>query len=551
MMKGLSNLRIFSINRNSGLSGIHTKLLTDLHNLTEFHAKNCSLSILKEDLFFDLINLILIDISYNQITYLPSNLLKNNKMLTKLFCSHNRISELPTGIFEGLSTLRELNLAGNQLKNLSKYDFQNLLSLKTLILSQNRLTRLPEDIFLTLSNLSYLDLSNNSLSRISGKHPFGSSKHLSHLRLMYANLAVFPMINWTEYNLTDVDFRGNRFGIVKLPIYTPNHMKMNLSNCKIETIYIDDWIYGFQMPTYDISSNEIICDYDLYQFVTVLKSNIKIALKMFPNIEKTTCYTEARNSWRNVRQIRLLDNTPFVAIGNYCPTNCKCLTEHYYVKLNCSRKGLSRIPEVLVHNARIVDLSNNYINEFSNVDTVTWKNVTHLYLSNNCLTNIPDYFLPSQMTFLSLDGNRLTELPPGLISFIDISNRFKIRLSGNDWNCDCDSRFTKDWLLRNMQKIADFSNVSCRTNSSLLSFTEIVYGDFCIETANNYVSVVEWLISVIVLSIVIVIGVIVFVYVFYCRKIRRKYRNRKGNIHEIQPFISMHIIRKLWNKNNY
>ncbi|XP_067138457.1 uncharacterized protein [Centruroides vittatus] len=532
MLSGLSNLRVFFINLNR-ISEIPSGFFKKLYNLTIFFAFGSSLSSLEEDIFSDLINLKTVYLNLNQIEYLPPNLLSNNKLMTNFSCSYNKISTIPTGIFRGLSELRMLELEGNRLENLPEEVFRSLSSLKTLKLSNNRLTFLHENIFFPLTNLMYLDLSNNNLTEIIGERPFGSSKHLNYLKLKNAGLTQWPMINWTEYDLTEVDFSNNHFETVKLPIYTPNRMVLNVSNCKIRTIYVDDWKYGFQMPYYYLSNNEITCDHKLQQFVLALKSNIEVARKIFPNIENTKCYGKERN---------LLGSTSFVVIGNYCPMNCECFAEKNHVKVNCSEMGINVIPEVLVPNTTIVDLSNNYVKDLSNVDSVTWKNVTYLRLSNNSISNISDYVLMPNLKFLWLDGNRLSELPPGLMNLIDVSSKFKIYLSGNNWTCHCHSQFTKDWLLRNRQKIADFSDVFCARNSSSLSFTEIVYNDGCREipednlasSVNDSVSnedrfdedspVFGWKIAVAVLTSLMLIGVIIVViFVYY----RRKPNNKK------------------------
>ncbi|XP_023229969.1 uncharacterized protein LOC111630150, partial [Centruroides sculpturatus] len=534
MLKGLFNLRTFYIHGNGRLSEIPLGFFKKLHNLTHFSAYRCSLSSLEEDVFSDLINLKYVDLAYNHIEHLPPNLLRNSKQLTEFYCWNNKISTLPTGIFHGLSELRELDLGINRLENLPEDVFQNLSSLQRLDLSVNRLTFLHENIFLPLTNLTLLDLSINNLTEIIGKLPFDSCKHLRTLYLIDVGLTQWPMINWTEYNLTTVVFSNNRFETVKLPIYTPNRMKINLSNCKIRTIYIDDTRYGFQMPTYNLSNNEITCDNKLQQFVSALKSNIELAKKMFPNIKKTKCYGEERN---------LLDNTSFVVIGNYCPMNCECFFEQNHVIVNCSGKGIDRIPEVLVPNATFVDLSNNYINVLSNVDCVTWRNVTHLRLSNNSISIIPDCVLLPSVKSLWLDGNRLTELPAGLMNLIDVSADFTLYLSRNNWNCDCYSQFTKGWLLRNRQKIADFSDVFCASNSSSVSFTEIVSNYRCTQipqinltfSANDsssnedcfgeVSSVFGWKIAVSVFTSLLLFGWIVFAYFVYCGK--------KGNVDEV------------------
>ncbi|XP_067123575.1 uncharacterized protein [Centruroides vittatus] len=529
MLKGLYNLRTFNINMNRELLEIPSGFFKKLHNLTNIKAQYCSISSLEEDVFSDLINLKIVHLDLNNIEHLPPNLLRNNKLLTTFSCLHNRISTLPTKIFHGLSELRELDLYGNQLENLPEDVFQNLSSLKTLDLSHNRLTFLHENIFLPLTNLTYLDLSLNNLTKLTGRYPFGSSKHLNFLKLINAGLTQWPVINWTEYNLTEVDFSMNHFETVKLPIYTPNRVKINLFYCKIKTIYLDEWTYGFEMPTYNLRNNVITCDDKLQQFVSFVKRNMAVAKEMFPNIENTKCYGENRN---------LLDITSFVTIGNYCPMNCECFAKQNDVMVNCSGKKIDRIPEVLVPNATIVDLSNNYIKDLSNVDCVTWRNVTHLRLSNNSISNISDYVLLPNLKYLWLDGNRLTQLPSSLMNLVDVSPEFKIYLSRNNWNCHCHSQFTKDWLIRNRQKIADFSDVYCGRNSSSVSFTEIVSNDGCtgipeinltssVNASFSYEdcfdevsSVSGWKIAVALLTSLLLFSWIVFAYFAYCRKKR-------------------------------
>ncbi|XP_067130993.1 leucine-rich repeat-containing G-protein coupled receptor 6-like [Centruroides vittatus] len=342
----------------------------------------------------------------NQIEHLPPNLLRNNKLLIKFSCSYNKISNLPTRIFHGLSELRWLTLQANRLENLPENIFHNLSSLQYLDLTFNNLTFLHENLFLPLTNLTYLYLSYNNLTKLTGKRPFGSSKHLRVLGLNYAGLTEWPVINWTEYNLTLVDFSNNHFNTVKLPSYTKNRVQIYLSNYKIRTIYIDEWKYGFETPTYYLGNNEITCNQELQQFVSLCKPNIKLAERMFPRIVYTKCYGEER---------KLLGNSSYAVIGNYCPIKCKCSAEQNHVIVNCSDEIIVRIPNVLHPNATIVDLSNNYIKELSNIDCVTWRYVTHLRLSNNSLSNISDYFFLPNLKYLWLDGNRLTQCFPNFL----------------------------------------------------------------------------------------------------------------------------------------
>ncbi|XP_023236943.1 leucine-rich repeat-containing protein 17-like [Centruroides sculpturatus] len=164
---------------------------------------------------------------------------------------------------------------------------------------------------------------------------------------------------------------------------------------------------------------------------------------------------------------------------------CECFRENDDLRVDCNRKEMKKIPEFLIENATVVDLSNNYIRELSTVDSRTWSKVSRLHLSNNSLLHFPDcVFLPN-VKFLSLDGNRLTELPSGLMNLIDVSAEFTVYLSRNNWSCDCHSRFTKDWLLRNKMKIADFSEISCERNSSVFSFTSIISNNQCMQISED------------------------------------------------------------------
>ncbi|XP_067123572.1 toll-like receptor 13, partial [Centruroides vittatus] len=242
---------------------------------------------------------------------------------------------------------------------------------------------------------------------------------------------------------------------------------------------------------------------------------------------------------------------PFANLTNlYLSENNFSKIIENYMMVNCSGKGIDRIPEVLVSNATIVHLSNNYINVLSNFDRVTWKNVTNLYLSNNSISNISDYFILPNLKYLWLDRNRLTELPSGLMNVIDVFMEFKIYLSRNNWTCHCHSLFTKNWLLRNRQKIPDFSDIYCRRNSSSVSFTEIVSNDGCLEIPeNNFTSSVNstctkcvcsdevnsvcgWKIAVVVLTLLMSLGVAI-VSIVYCRRKDNIQKEPKTNEDEV------------------
>ncbi|XP_023212354.1 protein toll-like [Centruroides sculpturatus] len=534
LMKGLSNLTIFSISGKSShskylfskgphnVTHLRSVLLKGLDNLTEFRASYFPSLRIEEDFFSHSMNLRKVDFSFNEFLHLPSNLLKNNKNLHIFLCRWNELSTVPNGIFDGLSKLKQISLCGNRLENIPEDTFRGLSNLEEVDLSSNRLTFLPKNTFLPTSNLRILDLSENNFSKIS----FEFNNKLERLDLKNAGLTEWPNLNWTKYNLTYVYAPFNHFETVKLPIYTPNRMEMDLDYCHIKTIYIDEWKYGFNRPSYKLVENPITCDGELLHFISTVQSNLEISLQIFPDVIYKNCHGEER---------KLLEFTQFYAIRSHCPMNCECFSENDELKVDCNGKEIEKIPEFLIENATIVDLSNNYISELSTVDYRTWGKVTRLHLSNNSLLHFPDCAFLSNVKFLWLDGNRLTELPYGLMNMIDVSAEFTVYLSRNNWTCDCLSRFTKDWLLRNKRKIADFSEISCERNSSVFSFTSIISNNQCTQIPeDNLMSTKNvsctksvcseevynfgWKIAVAVFAFLLLFSWIMFASFVYCRK---------------------------------
>ncbi|XP_023243474.1 protein toll-like [Centruroides sculpturatus] len=537
LLEGLSNLTIFSISGKSSHSeylfskGPHnvTRLrsvfLKGLDNLTEFRASYFPLLRIEEDLFSHSINLRNVVFDSNHVLHLPSNLLKNNKNLEVFDYRWNKLLTVPNGIFDKSYKLKKINLRGNGLENISEDTFQSLSNLEELDLSYNDLTFLPKNIFLSTNNLRILRLSDNNFSKIS----FDFNNKLEELYLGRAGLTEWPNLNWTKYNLTYVYAPFNHFETVKLPIYTPNRFKMILYHCHIKTIYIDEWKYGFNKPNYQLRYNPITCDRELLHFISTVQSNLQISLQIFSDLKHKKCHGEER---------KLLDFTLFYAIRSHCPMNCECFSKNDDIRVDCNGKGIKKIPEFLIENATVVDLSNNYINELSTVDYRTWGKVTRLHLSNNSLLHFPDYVFLPNIKFLWLDGNRITELSSGLMNLIDVSAEFTVYLSRNNWTCDCHSRFTKDWLLRNKRKIADFSDVLCTKNSSVFSFIRIISNNYCIQIPEDkFMSFVnvsptkgvcfdevssafKWKVAVAVFAFLLLFSWIMFASLVYCHKKR-------------------------------
>ncbi|XP_023231992.1 protein toll-like [Centruroides sculpturatus] len=497
-------LEVFSVSYNQ-IKQFPSGFFAGLQNLKHFAAINCGLTHLERGIFSDATNLTKVFLTTNQIVNLPPDLFKNSKNLEKLYIGVNKIQHLPPGIFDDLINLKHIQLTVNRLQTLPTNIFQNLSSLEVLQLGFNRLTHLPEDVFLPLINLRVLDISRSPFLRLSVKHPFGRSKHLTKISAKFSNFLAWPMINWTEHSLTFVDFSRSNFSDVTLPLHTPNRAIVNLSESNIRTIYIDTREYGSNFPTYNLKNSKIKCDCNLRQFVDFLNENLVTASQIFPNLINLECYEKKK----------LLDITTtyrMCPVTKDCPVDCKCSQDFEGILVNCSRKDMRDMPEILIENTIIVDLTHNRI---SNVNPQLWTNVTRLYLSDNSLNSIEN--LPPTFTYLSLNRNQLTRLPSSLMYRIDNWNELNILLAGNNWSCGCDSLFTKDWLTRNKHKIMDFANVSCMIGSNFSSFVQVISMDKC---KDEMIYSAGW--KTVLLCISLIVFVLVFLIILFVYTCRRK-----------------------------
>ncbi|XP_023213154.1 toll-like receptor 13 [Centruroides sculpturatus] len=509
-------LEVFSVSYNQ-IGRFPPGFFAGLRNLKHFAAINCSLMHLEIGIFSDATNLTGVFLTTNEIVNLPPDLFKNSKNLEKLYIGVNKIQDLPPGIFDDLINFQYIQLTFNRLQTLPTNVFQNLSSLEVLELGFNRLTHLPEDVFLPLINLRVLDISHSSFLRLSVKQPFGRSKHLTKISAKFSNFLAWPMINWTEHSLTSVDFSRSNFSNVTLSLHTPNRAIVDLSESNIRTIYIDTREYGSNFITYDLRNSKIICDCNLRQFVDFLNVNLLTASKIFPNLTNLECYEEKK---------KLLDITTtyrMCPVTKDCPVHCECFQDFEGVLVNCSRKDMRDMPEILIENATVVDLTHNKI---SNVDPLLCRNVTHLYLSDNSLTSIDN--LPPTLTYLSLNRNQLTRLPSSLMYRIDKWNELKILLAGNNWSCGCDSLFTKDWLIRNKHKILDFANVSCMSGSDLSSFVQVISTDKCKEEVIYFAS---WKTALVCISLIVFVLVLLIVLIVNVRRLKRTINNSENELH--------------------
>ncbi|TKS76764.1 Leucine-rich repeat-containing protein 38 BK channel auxiliary gamma subunit LRRC38 [Collichthys lucidus] len=127
---------------------------------------------------------------------------------------------------------------------------------------------------------------------------------------------------------------------------------------------------------------------------------------------------------------------PFLALisstlltrGNNCPSSCSCPDHH---TVDCTGRGLTRVPDYIPLDVRRILLSNNWIPWIPSDFLVLYSDLVYLDLRNNSLSRLDPGTLStsSRLVFLDLGRNNLTEIPSG--TFEKSRSLIKLRLGNN------------------------------------------------------------------------------------------------------------------------
>ena len=153
----------------------------------------------------------------------------------------------------------------------------------------------------------------------------------------------------------------------------------------------------------------------------------------------------------NITVNTVLKNDMMLTIVNELDINFQWLSQPMnYV--NCSRRGLDRIPSSVPKSVQILDLSSNVISQIHKMDFEKFQELQVLWLYSNCMGNLPfshfycnvagvfenDAFsLLLNLKVLNIGGNSLTSLPeklPAKLEYLDISRSGIEQIKVSDLN---------------------------------------------------------------------------------------------------------------------
>ena len=160
-----------------------------------------------------------------------------------------------------------------------------------------------------------------------------------------------------------------------------------------------------------------------------------------------------------------------VEYSKSCSQECRCYTDRHERALiaDCSRSGLKQIPSSLPDDLDWLILFKNNITDFGkNFGELPFlHHISTLDVKQNVLMNISSDFIEliinsSKLASLDISSNKLVTLPTNIQNITSLD---KLSLSGNNFTCNCDNIWMKDWVLNKSQIIQNYKNVTCQLPS--------------------------------------------------------------------------------------
>ncbi|XP_030245588.1 protein halfway [Drosophila navojoa] len=206
----------------------------------------------------------------------------------------------------------------------------------------------------------------------------------------------------------------------------------------------------------------------------------------FVNPENSFCLYNATHKWFNSTNLVSVKQLESIKkCGTKCPVipnygNCSCNIYNMMIiqgdqsrtvcHVDCSNLGLLELPSLLPDNTFTLNISNNKISTLGDHfhTNPTYYNIVKLDADNNHISSIYEFegtkFI-EQFQRLYMRNNSLTKIPEYFLNnaLMDTGIGRRIYLAENRLQCDCNSAKTlQNWLRERSTDIPDYMDIRCR-----------------------------------------------------------------------------------------
>ena len=406
LFAGLRNLIQLTISLNNFVS-LQENIFRDLENLEYVNLRGNVLTELPGGLFHGLVQLVYLALYNNHLESLSTEQFYGLSQLITLVLYNNNLKSLPISIFKGLSQLQYLILSNNILKSPDNTTLQDSVNLRNIDFGNNQLTDVT-GLFKGLRNLEFLSLYNNSiLSLDSGV--FQDLTSLLEVNINYNLITVLPTDLFYElHGLKKLICAGNRLSTIDANIF--KNARIRLPNLLI--VFLNK-------NKFSILPSRLFRDVSTLENIVLDENKLKrLAYDMFHDLGNLTFLTLHSNELNDLDD-RLFKDT----------TELRYLTLHNN-KLKNLRKGIFN---GLIKLERLT-LSNNRLSNLDPAIFVDAVNITYMEMYNNRLTKIPNVNELTQLTFLNIRFNALTDIDD--VTFAGLAKNTELLVSQHEI-CEC------------------------------------------------------------------------------------------------------------------
>ena len=488
-------------------------------NLTEYKFHGC---------------LHMISLNSNGMIAIGSKVFHGTSGLQNIDLSQNKLRFLPTNIFKKQKELRYLNISDNLLNIIHGNLFDDLINLHFLSLASNRLYTLPKGLFVNLHELKALHIQYNFLTTLEAYTFPLESGVLAHLNVQHNPILTLPGIifrigslsyaDFSNTNITFDNFTGfiNSIDQSKLestiqlrikfqgPLIYKKHEQrtIDLSNSQIKSLILDEYTEHittvtrllFQHFAFNLANNSLECDCRITRLLGILQGSDHVK-------QDWICQYPRELEDRPLLSVKLDELYCIIDKLPKCPASCICNNRSINgnIIVDCRNRGLTEIHDDLPEGN--LELWYNY-NNITFVQLRRFLNrVIVLDVSHNQIHEIVGsvFKKTTNLEKIFVQSNLLSYLP----KTIEDLNLKTIKLSHNNFQCDCKSLWMKKWLRRNKYIVKEWNTIKCTNQESGRLFIEVNDSDFVCKEFNSVRDV-----FVLAISLAMLLVMLIFLYAY-------------------------------------
>ncbi|KAL0858667.1 hypothetical protein ABMA27_011159 [Loxostege sticticalis] len=465
--QGLQHLEVITFLKGNDTITFGAQALA-LSSLKELTIQSTLQSPLPKDLIEGSVALQTLIIRYAGLKIIPKGFFATQQRLQKLDLRGNELTTLDVDIFQSLKALVDLNLSGNRIKEFPGNIFFGLRNLKTVSANNNGLQYIADNAFDAGNDITCLALNDNMLTSevLSSLRLFWVMPRLEDLRLQ-GNRISYMIPDWKRfYSLQKLDLSRNNFTALEEADITFQNFKLQLNlrenritNIKIHTLPSVEFVYK---TTVFLDDNPFRCDCELYMFVRASRhlQNSRYIPRITLDPEHAACASPPSLAGTLIQDLPLTSLTCSLPLRD-CPANCTCDVRPATrtLELDCeSEPSMYPNPEDYEQKITILHLRN-----LPSQPLTLPSHVVSLNLAGLGLTE-PPLLKTHNIQKLDLSRNQLTNAPLELLK-----ENLTLRLSGNEFFCDCSHLDSVYVLQSNAARIDDAEIVKCGGGEYLMN----------------------------------------------------------------------------------